>query len=50
MSMSKIGLIGDFDAEVAAHIAIPQAIQLASQDLGRYFSLNAQHSKIWFTR
>ncbi|WP_246317420.1 hypothetical protein [Paenibacillus agri] len=32
--MSKIGLIGDFDAEVVAHIAIPQAIQLASQDLG----------------
>ena len=32
--MSKIGLIGDFDVEVAAHIAIPQAIQLAADDLG----------------
>lgn len=32
--MSKIGLIGDFDAEVVAHMAIPQVIQLASHDLG----------------
>ncbi|NHM33570.1 glutamine amidotransferase-related protein [Neobacillus terrae] len=32
--MSKIRLIGDFDAEVVAHIAILQAIQLASNDLG----------------
>jgi len=32
--VSKIGLIGDFDSEVVAHIAIPQAIKLASDDLG----------------
>ncbi|RDW22386.1 hypothetical protein CWR48_01380 [Oceanobacillus arenosus] len=32
--MSKIGLIGDFDPSVVAHIAIPQAIQLASNELG----------------
>lgn len=31
--MIKIGLIGDFDAEVKAHVAIPQAIQLASNEL-----------------
>lgn len=32
--MRKIGLIGDYDAEVVAHIAIPKAIELASKDLG----------------
>jgi CTP synthase (UTP-ammonia lyase) len=29
----KIGLIGDFDPEVKAHIAIPLALQLASDEL-----------------
>jgi CTP synthase (UTP-ammonia lyase) len=29
----RIGLIGDFDPEVKAHVAIPQAIQLASHEL-----------------
>lgn len=32
--MCKIGLIGDYDSEVVAHVAIPQAIQLAANDLG----------------
>jgi CTP synthase (UTP-ammonia lyase) len=32
--MCLIGLIGDFNADVVAHIAIPQAIQLASNNLG----------------
>ncbi|MFB5760223.1 CTP synthase C-terminal region-related (seleno)protein [Paenibacillus medicaginis] len=32
--MCRIGLIGDFNEEVTAHRAIPQAIQLAAKDLG----------------
>jgi hypothetical protein len=31
--MIRIGLIGDFDPEVKAHVAIPQALQLASDEL-----------------
>jgi CTP synthase (UTP-ammonia lyase) len=31
--MIRIGLIGDFDPEVKAHIAIPKAIQLAADQL-----------------
>lgn len=31
--MAKIGLIGDFDASVPAHQAIPTAIRLAADDL-----------------
>ncbi len=31
--MIRIGLIGDFNSEVKAHIAIPQTIQLASNEL-----------------
>ncbi len=31
--MIKIGLVGDYDPEVTAHVAIPQAIKLASNDL-----------------
>jgi len=30
----KIGLIGDYNAEVVAHQAIPQALKLAANDLG----------------
>jgi CTP synthase (UTP-ammonia lyase) len=30
----NIGLIGDYNPEVVAHVAIPQAIQLAANDLG----------------
>ncbi|MBP0723718.1 CTP synthase [Bacillus sp. RG28] len=37
--MSKIGLIGDFDSEVVAHNAIPQAIKLASDDLGCHIEI-----------
>ena len=32
--MLRIGLIGDYDQEVKAHVAIPKAIQLAANDLG----------------
>lgn len=32
--MFRIGLIGDYDAQVTAHVAIPQAIRLAAEDLG----------------
>jgi len=32
---ARIGLIGDYNEQVAAHIAIPQALQLASQAAGR---------------
>ena len=32
--MIRVGLIGDYDQEVKAHIAIPLAIQLAANDLG----------------
>ncbi|MNI74374.1 hypothetical protein D3C73_1304560 [compost metagenome] len=32
--MYRIGLIGDYDAQVTAHTAIPQAIRLAAEDLG----------------
>lgn len=30
----KIGLIGDFHPEVTAHVAIPQALDIAGQQLG----------------
>jgi CTP synthase (UTP-ammonia lyase) len=30
----NIGLIGDYDEEVVAHVAIPRAIQLAANDIG----------------
>jgi len=32
--MIRIGLIGDYDEEVKAHVAIPKAIQLAANELG----------------
>ncbi len=32
--MIRVGLIGDYDQEVKAHIAIPKAIQLAANELG----------------
>jgi CTP synthase (UTP-ammonia lyase) len=32
--MLRIGLIGDYDQEVKAHVAIPKAIQLAANELG----------------
>ena len=32
--MLRIGLIGDYNQEVKAHVAIPSAIQLAANDLG----------------
>jgi len=32
--MIRIGLIGDYNAEVKAHVAIPQALRLASEELG----------------
>ncbi|CAM4316656.1 CTP synthase C-terminal region-related (seleno)protein [Paenibacillus tarimensis] len=32
--MFTVGLIGDYDEGVVAHIAIPQAIQLAADDIG----------------
>ncbi|MBD0382886.1 CTP synthase C-terminal region-related (seleno)protein [Paenibacillus sedimenti] len=32
--MIRVGLIGDYDQEVKAHVAIPMAIQLAANDLG----------------
>jgi CTP synthase (UTP-ammonia lyase) len=32
--MIRVGLIGDYNPEVSAHIAIPRAIALASQSLG----------------
>lgn len=32
--MIKVGLIGDYDSEVVAHQAIPQALGLAADDLG----------------
>jgi len=35
--MIRIGLIGEFDQEVKAHIAIPQALELASNDLAYSF-------------
>lgn len=35
--MGRIGLLGDFDPQKAAHTAIPNAIQLASTDLGVQF-------------
>jgi hypothetical protein len=44
-----IGLIGDYDPEVAAHRAIPQALQLAAGDLARlvvYDAMVANHSLI----
>jgi CTP synthase (UTP-ammonia lyase) len=36
----RIGLIGDFNPQVKAHIAIPQTLALASQDLGRDVAVN----------
>jgi len=33
--MLRVGLIGDYDPEVPAHIAIPRAIALAAQALER---------------
>lgn len=38
--MVKIGLIGDYDAEVVAHQAIPQALGLAADDLGVHVEAN----------
>lgn len=35
--MIRIGLIGEFNPEVEAHIAIPQALELASNDLASPF-------------
>lgn len=35
MKMLQIGLIGDFDPAVTAHQAIPIALELAAQELGR---------------
>ena len=35
--MIRIGLIGEFQPEVKSHIAIPQALELASRDLGSQF-------------
>jgi CTP synthase (UTP-ammonia lyase) len=32
--MIRVGLIGDYDEQVAAHVAIPLAIELAANDLG----------------
>jgi CTP synthase (UTP-ammonia lyase) len=32
--MIRVGLIGDYDQEVKAHVAIPLSIQLAANDLG----------------
>ncbi|MDF2680346.1 MAG: hypothetical protein K0R47_1536 [Brevibacillus sp.] len=33
--MYRIGLIGDYNPEVVAHVAVPQAIELAANDLGQ---------------
>ncbi|ANE45938.1 hypothetical protein SY83_06125 [Paenibacillus swuensis] len=32
--MIRVALIGDYDPQVVAHVAIPQAIELAANDLG----------------
>ncbi|AFC29149.1 hypothetical protein PM3016_2261 [Paenibacillus mucilaginosus 3016] len=32
--MIRVGLIGDYDQEVKAHIAIPQSLELAANDFG----------------
>src|SRR5690348_226695 len=32
--MIRIGLIGEFKPDVTAHVAIPQALELAAHDLG----------------
>ncbi|MFD2615689.1 CTP synthase C-terminal region-related (seleno)protein [Paenibacillus gansuensis] len=34
MNVRNIGLIGDYDEEVVAHMAIPRAIQLAAEEMG----------------
>ncbi len=35
--MLRIGLIGEFDPGIVAHVAIPQALELAAKDLGYQF-------------
>lgn len=35
--MHRVAIVGDFDPEKAAHLAIPKAIQLASNELGFQF-------------
>ncbi len=37
--MMKIGLIGDYDADVTAHRAIPAAIEIAANELDHEFSI-----------
>jgi len=41
----KIGLIGDYDATVTAHRAIPVAISLATRNLAQSFSIQWIHSE-----
>jgi CTP synthase (UTP-ammonia lyase) len=37
-TMVRIGLIGDFDSQKAAHVAIPKALELACSELGVQFA------------